>query len=97
MRAIETYRYMEFPLQQSERPKRMYSYWVTGKCPFPYDMLRYDAAWPAGNGSGLTSERYMTHDERIATYSVQLRSYREPTVDRWRSFGWSVSAHNERK
>lgn len=56
---------------------------------FPYDMLRYDMAWPTSKGvDGLTVclEAVINKDRTIV--EVELESTREPTIDRWRSFGW---------
>ena len=61
---------------------KTFEYTVVGRGPFPTDMLRYDAAWPADTGHGILEPRL----ER----EVRLRSGREPTIDRWRSFGWTI-------
>ncbi len=65
---------------------KQYSYTVTGWGEFPYDMLRYDACWPkraedAGRIPPITGD---------APRSITLQSYHRPTVDRWRSFLWTV-------
>jgi hypothetical protein len=74
----------------SERPRKIYNYYVTGKGDFPLDMLRYDACWPATTTDTLKME-FGTHADGFRrTRSVQVCSYREPTIDRWLSFGWSV-------
>jgi hypothetical protein len=65
-----------------KRPRIIYEYWVTGKGEFPYDMLRYDRAWPVER-VGEIEKRNMR--------SIMLRSYNEPTLARWASFLWSVS------
>jgi hypothetical protein len=57
------------------------------KFSFPVDMLRYDSA-------DFTSEveraKAARPDFDSADYSVELQSRFEPTVLRWRSFGWRV-------
>ncbi len=60
-------------------------YVVTGDGEFPFDMLRYDAAFPSGpiDADQMTAGRQ--------NRSVKLIGYREPTLGRWASFGWSVS------
>ena len=62
-----------------------YEYTVRGKFSFPFDMLRYDHAWP----------RYEREIFALAdtpdTREIQLVSINMPNVDRWRSFGWIVS------
>ena len=72
-----------YPLEliPKNRPAVMYTYWVTGKGPFPYDMLRYDQAWPLERVGDLP---------RDGNRSIKLCSYKRPTVERWLSFWWSV-------
>jgi hypothetical protein len=67
------------------RPKIRYEYWVTGKGSFPLDMLRYDCAWPA---SGDDAPK-INGNLWPSTRSIRMRSYQEPTVERWSSFGWT--------
>jgi hypothetical protein len=76
----------------SERPTKMYEYYVSGRGDFPFDMLRYDAAWPASGEDAAKLER--DGELRSKVRSVRLRSYREPTIDRWLSFLWSVGRRN---
>ena len=69
------------------------TYEVTGIGGFPMDMLRYDSAWPAdSDGADAIWENIFYHDreKRDGVKPIRLRSYQQPTVDRWRSFGWSV-------
>ncbi len=76
-------------LASADRPKCIYTYWVTGRGAFPFDMLRYDSAWPADTDSALGldySPRYGSHSHR----DVKLRSHYPPTTERWSSFGWAV-------
>lgn len=77
-------------LRADERPRALYEYYVTGTGVFPIDMLRHDSAWPATGEDAAAIEWGFT--ERIPRRTVKLRSYREPTVARWSSFTWSVSA-----
>ena len=81
-------RYTEDRLDKDHQPKRFYAYYVTGSGDFPFDMLRYDAAWPVTSvdAAKLSAE----HKRR----SVKLHSYQEPTVDRWSSFLWSVGTED---
>jgi len=84
-------RFNEEKLHTDMRPKKRYTYWVTGTREFPFDMLRYDSAWPADSQSASNlawsyADLNVSRDRR----SVRLHSYREPTVDRWASFSWSV-------
>lgn len=84
-------RFQSYPLQSHERPKRMYEYFATGYGIFPFDMLRYDSAWPASGEDAAKLEWERMGSERArGQRSLRIRSYREPTVERWSSFGWSV-------
>jgi hypothetical protein len=80
-------RWKETKLSAGARPLRYYEYWVTGRGGFPVDMLRYDCAWPAGSDDAAK----MAWGPGPGLRSFKLHSYRPPTVDRWSSFGWSVS------
>jgi hypothetical protein len=73
----------EFKLGPEEKPKYIYRYQVDGIGIFPFDMLRYDSAWP------FTQEDVMKITE-IDHREIQLCSYRKPTVTRWASFNWRV-------
>lgn len=65
---------------------------VTGKTPFPADMLRYDACWPSGgldvDNLCLAIQKTYTTDQ---IFTIKLVSFSKPTVGRWESFGWEVS------
>lgn len=71
--------------EPSVRPRLMFEYYVTGRGGFPNDMLRYDQCWPAD-----TDSAFAMHGDG-GQRSIRLLSYREPTIDRWLSFLWSVS------
>jgi hypothetical protein len=79
-------RYTEHKLLVDARPRIRYEYIVTGRGEFPWDMLRYDACWPATSTdvAKMTGE----FDWRMPR-SVVMRSYSKPTIDRWSSFNWS--------
>jgi hypothetical protein len=66
-----------------------FEYQVTGRHRFPVDMLRYDGAYPktGADVEVLESVGDWTYKET----SVRLMSDREPTYDRWSSFGWTVT------
>jgi len=57
---------------------------VEGNGPFPWDMLRYDGAYPSRERD--TATMLCSHERR----TVGLCSGHPPTVKRWRSFGWLV-------
>lgn len=71
------------PLRGDERPRFLFTYYVTGSGPLPTDMLRHDGAWPADGHADLAGPERRT---------IHLMSYREPTVERWHSFLWAISA-----
>lgn len=88
--AADWQRYVEQRLAADEKPKSYFRYWVTGRGEFPFDMLRYDSAWPY-DGDAAVRMAGRGDTVRGQPRSVQLASYREPTVGRWSSFGWSMS------
>lgn len=63
-----------------------FTYMVAGDGKFPIDMLRYDGALPA---TGADSER-IANSAFLVGNKVALRSLKEPTVERWNSYGWAV-------
>jgi hypothetical protein len=70
---------------------KLYRYTVRGRGSFPFDMLRYDAAWPTSNGaSELSLLASRPGVARLIQNSVELLSHSKPTVGRWNSFGWYV-------
>ena len=76
-------------LPAQDRPRTFYRYKVIGTGRFPIDMLRYDSAYPASSEAVST----MGADDLRrsgALRTVELCSYRLPTNERWRSFGWIV-------
>ena len=87
---MRDYRFTTRKLQATERPTAVYDYIVTGRGEFPIDMLRYDGAWPADGDAAAKLGGPSGFPQDQAHRSVKLRSYREPTLARWSSFGWSV-------
>lgn len=84
-------RYSVEPLEVSERPRRLYSYFVTGRGIFPFDMMRYDRCWPAtGEDAAKLEWEHINAERGRSLRSIRILSYKEPTVDRWSSFTWSV-------
>jgi hypothetical protein len=78
-----------------ERPRYLYEYYVTGTGLFPVDMLRHDSCWPTSGEEAAKIEWTFTRrlsGEGRRRQSIKMRSYRPPTVARWQSFTWSVSA-----
>lgn len=66
------------------KPK-LYRFTVSGSGPFPEDMLRYDACWPASQSDVPLPKRFTGE-----MHTVNLLGLHDPTVGRWRSFGWTV-------
>lgn len=71
---------------------------VKGKGHFPFDMLRYDACYPASSEDAmkLAFDRSGYASLKESERSVELRSegrnrHWEPTDARWRSFMWVVT------
>jgi len=67
------------------------SFDVTGSGRFPFDMLRYDACYPA-NSEGAVA---MAYDDGAPVRTVTLHHYADarewhPTERRWESFTWHV-------
>lgn len=85
-------RWTEHRLNVEARPKTVYEFYATGHGMFPFDMLRYDSCWPASGEDAAKIEWGHTTDHR-GQRSIKMRSYREPTVERWSSFGWAVGVH----
>ena len=71
-------------------------YTVVGQGQFPFDMLRYDQAWPEDAGHSMTERRYEDPATRLPR-EQKLIGLATPTVDRWASFGWFVKADTIRK
>jgi len=73
-----------------------FEYSVEGVGDFPLDMLRHDCAYPADQESvaaimaGLRWAASRRRSREILL--VRLVSHRAPTSQRWRSFGWTVTA-----
>lgn len=56
---------------------------VEGSGPFPWDMLRYDGAWP-------TTSEDVQKLHGTGRRRIHLSSAQGPTHARWASFGWKV-------
>jgi hypothetical protein len=69
-------------------------YKVTGTHPFPFDMLRYDAAWPATAEDAIrlsyVSKTESLGDENSGRVTIEMCSSGRPTAARWSSFGWRI-------
>jgi len=81
-----------------------YEFEVQGRYPFPTDMLRYDACFPLHPGdvdrinAGIVGPEVHAPLRERPVFTIRLVSYlKEPTVDRWRSFGWGCELLERRK
>jgi hypothetical protein len=70
-----------------KRDVEVCSFIVRGSGRFPFDMLRRDRCWPAGEHE---SYRLTVDDDELALRQVKLHGLAYPTIERWRSFGWIV-------
>lgn len=61
---------------------------VVGKGRFPFDMLRYDRAYPVTTTAAMFLDQA---DEDHPRY-IELESPESPSDPRWLSFGWTVVA-----
>jgi hypothetical protein len=84
---------------------KRHEYTVTGRYPFPTDMLRYDGAHPANPQSvdqmqaGIVGPSTGKPFRDRPILHIRLASIRPPTEQRWNSFGWYIEAgsHEEVK
>lgn len=70
---------------------------VRGRYPFPLDMLRYDSCYPCEPAAVNRIQQGIVGPDIDEPYrdrpvlAIRLISHiHEPTVERWRSFGWFV-------
>lgn len=87
-------------------PDADFHYAVTGRWPFPPDMLRYDDARPATDADLALVERLSGEvspdgPDADAVQTVNLimpeAGRRRPNAARWESFGWQVPGDEGRK
>jgi hypothetical protein len=80
---------------------RTTTFTVEGTYPFPVDMLRYDACFPATSDDAVELGASCDFNRRRASSSIGEDKKRrrvklatnlqnKPTVGRWESFGWRV-------
>lgn len=81
-------RFESYPMPHN--PTKHYVYFVSGIGDFPFDMLRFDQCWPLRGYDADQLSKPKTGKVR----SIQLCSFREPTIARWSSFLWSVGTEN---
>lgn len=82
-------------------PNKLTTFVVEGQYPFPVDMLRYDACYPATSEDAVQLAESMNFIRRnvLATQDLEKRTrtvklttqlQNRPTTGRWESFGWKV-------
>ena len=69
---------------------KVYHYTVEGSGAFPFDMLRYDAAYPEREDEVGLIARCRHHSQYNEIRQIRMVSHSMPTVGRWNSFGWKV-------
>jgi hypothetical protein len=69
---------------------KMVHFTVEGHGLFPFDMLRYDHAWPKAETDSGIIERTTRRGESNMHSVVELTALAHPTIARWESFGWKV-------
>lgn len=71
---------------------------VMGKGHFPWDMLRYDGAWPADGNTVQILQNIASAEDGYIKEPVEMRftciSPGGPSVARWGSFLWGCRVEN---
>lgn len=75
---------------------RTFHFTVEGSGTFPFDMLRYDQAYPASESESAkldwNGQPGLRQVKLATTYHPRERDLRHiVTPDRWQSFGWRVT------
>lgn len=65
---------------------------VRGSWPFPIDMLRYDACWPADETASGALEALTRDKDAVGVIEIELKSNSPsaPTRRRWQAHMWHV-------
>lgn len=67
---------------------------ISGRGPFPFDMLRYDEAFPASTGDAQKLGNIPDHHHfsaEVETWTLQIATQkRDFTEARWNSFGVGI-------
>ena len=74
--------------------KRNYEFEATGFWPFPWDMLRYDEAYPADIYASSALECVAGYKTEAGKTTVRLIG-NKMTRERWQSFGWAIEPLSE--
>jgi hypothetical protein len=71
--------------------EKKYIYTVKGQGQLPFDMLRYDQAWPRTSRDAALIDAHVRSGARPRVeWEVDLMGIKMPTEARWRSYGWEV-------
>ena len=81
----------------------MARYTVTGRGHFPFDMLRYDQAWPSTSDEAAKLQRFVESTQAVrradrGTLTVELATAKKDyhiAFERWKSFGWEPELVSE--
>ena len=78
--------------------KKVWEFTVKGRAEFAFDMLRYDACWPASQNDVAEMAPHYRSSKYSEVRQVTLKSeHGPPTEGRWASFGWPVAEVRERR
>jgi hypothetical protein len=70
---------------------KVVTFTVTGRFPFPMDMLRYDGCYPTDSDSAAEIRASIEQVEnRIYTVRLESSYVHVPTERRWHSFLWTA-------
>lgn len=76
---------------------RLRKFRVRGSYPFPVDMLRYDACWPATETDSFLLHGVIEAVSPVKVVEITLATYAErSTPGRWESGLWKVTNHEVR-
>ncbi len=81
--------------EKIERKLYQSEFVVEGIGDFPFDMLRYERAFPEHESD---SYKLNTSDEKRSVYLIKIHHDPEPEFNhnRWKSFGWKITQVNEK-
>lgn len=85
-------RWTSYYLTIREQKNKVYEFYAVGHGDFPFDMLRTDACFPCGpeDAAQLAPNDLGTLEGHRRLRNIKLRSYQQPTPERWSSFVWSI-------
>lgn len=76
----------------------LHEFTVEGISNFPFDMLRYDSCWPKREAEDVVNMAPFERGSLIRQKrQVTLVGIKQPTEERWESFGWKIVPDSVRK